>query len=437
MATARPARRRAVAPDPDPDPVPRSEASFHPKGAVVHEAAPNREGPPTVRPGRFPKESIAWLYILGALSYGVGWYLAYTGAIVVLRASDVAFAFVLILLLRAMARIARARIPADGLAAPSAAIAKAGAWSLGIFWGFWTFTNVPQLAVGIAGAILAYQTYASRSRLQREGYAHHARFGPLFVPTLTVFAAYGAWLLLRRFLGPMSGFDLFTAAGALLFTIVMVRIVDRRAQRAAAVPVRREPRQSGAPRRGLEQRTLVGVIGGYLFFRFFISSSIPYGPIVEWFIVCLGALFVAVMMADRIGVVPTRRSLPHPDLRSHVQRIVSLPDRDLQETDERLSAFIQSGRDAEWVLERFRGLFQEAELPAEVQTRHLTPLVPSDDKRRHAPVQQMGREGREALVVSLIDALRSERRGATGTLKTGPGVRSKDKGPRPVVVPSP
>lgn len=437
MATPRPAKRRPAPPVGRSTPAP--DDGFHPRGATVYEPArPREDAPVHVRPGRFPKEAVAWLFVLGAVAYFAGWYTAYTGAVPgIFLASDIGLITVAVLLLRCMARIVASRIRATGLAAPSAAIPKAGAWGLSVFWLFATFTNVFQLAIGLGAGIFAYQLYATKSRLMREGYSHATRFGPAFAPTLVLLLAYAGWLLLRRTFGPLPGFDLVTAGAAVLLTILLLRQADHAAQRVAGTPAR-TLLPDATLRRSMEPRIITGVIVGYLFFRFFISSAIPYGPIVEWLLVCVGAVFIAFIMADRIGVVPTGRSLPRPELRTHIQRIRSLPDRGLEETDTKIQAFIRRGTEAAWVRQRFHDLFEDAGIPDAAAQEHLRPLAASSAKRRHELPGLVGPDAREALVGRLLEVLREKRgSGATGTLKTQPAVQREDKVPRPVVTPSP
>lgn len=398
---------------------------FHPAPDVPHHPEP-ADTPPASRPRAV--QTMFGVMLLGALGYGVGWLVSFYGLLPgVFRASDIGVPALMFATLRGVAKLAERGLPHAVHAKAAAGLGRAGGWAISVYW-LGTLTNVLQLGVGLALGILGYQAYVTHGRLQRAGFAG---FGPAFGPTIATVVVYVAYQLLRIPLGPVEGFDAMSAAASFVAAIAIMRAARGNVQRAAREQPRPQSAADHAKASSAERRVLIGLVVGYLFFRLFISDVIPYGPIVEWFLVCIGVLFFAIIAADRIGTVPTRRSLPAPEKRTHVQRVSSLPDRQLAETQERLSAFIERGQETDWLRDHFGRILRDAGHGDERVAQLLAPLVRRTDRRGrgHAPVEAMGVEARSRFVKELVAALRT--RGVpTGTLKADPGVQSPTHGRR-------
>lgn len=361
--------------------------------------------------------------LAGVIAYAVGWYASFYGVLPgVFLASDIGLPFLLLATLRGILRINQggARDPLLGKAA--AGLPRAASWAIGVYWVFATLTNVLQLAIGIGGGILLYQAYMMKGKVTKLGYNG---YGPSFVPTLVTVGAYAGWQAARTVLGPLPGFDAMSAAAGFVVALGILR--SARARLNVANAQQRMSVAEIAARRNvaMEKKTLAAVLVGYVFFRIFISNQIPYGPIVEWFLLCVGVLFFAIAAAERIGTVPTARSLPDPGKRTHIQRVSSLPDRHLARTEDRLKAFIERGGEIDELHAHFAQLLTDSGVHPDEAAKQLAPLRRGVTKRGagHAPAESMGLEARSRFLASLVAVIQAKRV-PTGTLKAGATVQT-------------
>ncbi|MBW3582915.1 MAG: hypothetical protein KY455_07440 [Euryarchaeota archaeon] len=378
----------------------------------------------------------AWLRLVvyGAIGLALGWLIAMNGGIPglglpipgVFMAADIALPALFAVLLSSGALVLKHHIRDPELRDSATTIPKATEWGIVLFWVAWTLTNVPQLAFGLPGGLIAYALIGTRLRLKRAGFPG---YGPGLTLSLLVLAFYVPWMLFRQVahsvlgsgaLGPLAPFDLVSLGYGAFAAVFVMRAAGRvgkkadRMERKVGLVDTSKTRQKES-----EQRTLAAVVISYLVFRFFVSDQIPYGPIVEWFLICGGILFFAIVVANRIGVVPTALALPRPEVRRHVQVVSNLPDQRLAETQTLIDDYVTRGTDAAEVARLVRTLYEESGVPAE---------------RTDAAVQRIhahsDRSQRAKAVMDALDALRA-RRDTTGTLKTDLGVRTRRATERP------
>ncbi len=323
---------------------------------------------------RAVRKSGVMLAVVGGLMFLMGALTAYYTFTIpgLFLASELGIPALVTILLAGIARVLRNGIGDTTLAQATAALPRAAGWAVGIFWTFYTFTTVWQLAVGVAFAVIAFQLYATHDRLRRAG---HNGFGPGLRLTLIPLAAYAGWLVLFSLIGAWPLFDPISAAAAFTFVFLMLRESRQTAQAASARhPVTRVMPAAAQTRGSSTKQLLIGVIIGYLFFRFFVAAHIPYGAIVEWFIISLAALFFAIVAAARIGTVPTTRSLPPAHVRTHQQRVWSLPDQHISEVEKHLAAYIHDNKDTDWVRTYYRTLLAASGVPSDQAEEAITGL---------------------------------------------------------------
>lgn len=387
------------APTGDPDapasrPFTRTSSAWSPRaqdfGPPRGQKDPDEEDPRhNTRIKQSRRRSILFLFLFGAIAFISGYWTAYESAFIpgIFWASELGIPAVLAILLTGMARILRHGIHDVELAQATAALPGAARWALLSFWLLFTFTTVFQLAIGVALAILAFQLYATRDRLRRAGYTG---FGPGLRLMLIPLGAYAGWLLIVYFqftvTGPIPLFDLLSMIATFLFAFAMLKETIHRAEATKDLQPQSAIKRAAPAARGATAKHLLGaILVGYIFFRFFVSAHIPYGPIVEWFIVSMAALFFAIIAAARIGTVPTRRSLPPPYVRTHRQRVWSLPDRHLSEVERHLAAYIHENKGRDWLRAHYQALLESSDVPAEQRARSLQELErrrSHEDERR-------------------------------------------------------
>lgn len=391
---------------------PRAQDYGPPRG----QTDPDEEDPTKAkRIAQSRRRSVLFLFLFGGIAFLVGYWTAYQAAFIpgIFWASELGIPAVLAILLTGMARILRHGIDDVELAQATSALPGAARWALFSFWLLYTFTTVFQLAIGVALAILAFQLYATRDRLRRAGYPG---FGPGLRLMLIPMGAYAGWVLLVYLQFTIPGslplFDALSTVAVFLFSFAMLQETIRKADEAKAQKPRPAIQNAAPAARGATAKHLLGaILVGYIFFRFFVSAHIPYGPIVEWFIVSMAALFFAIIAAARIGTVPTKRSLPPPYVRTHTQRVWSLPDRHLSDVERHLAAYIHENKGRAWLRHHYQTLLESSNVPADQCAASLQRL----EQRRSE------REERRQTILSL-SALLDETTSPTDTLKTTPRV---------------
>lgn len=218
-----------------------------------------------------------------------------------------------------------------------------------------------------AAVVMVAAGVRAHRALRRSGY-------PALMPLFVLGATAGFGLLLGLALHAVLPGDAFALAFASAVGVAHLVALF------AATPRTRGAPESPVAAWRVPAGVLVGVpLGLYLVYRFTLASRVPYGPIIEWWVIALGFAVLMAALAKHLGVAPTAASLPPTPHRLHQQHIAALPSAEARRFHGLVEGYVLGGRGGSELAQRIAALADAHGVP-EAQARRA-----ARDIEDHAP----------------------------------------------------
>lgn len=210
--------------------------------------------------------------------------------------------------------------------------------------------GLPWFGMGATLVLLLVGAAKAQGDLRRSGYSS-------FLPILVVASIATVGLLLSFASESLLRTEFYYVLSSLLSLahLIGVLLVFPRAQ---------PTEETRVTRTNTSPWVLLAIpLGAYLVFRFTLAQRIPYGPIVEWFVIASAFSLATMVLARHLGVVSTRGSMPPETHVLHEQRIGALPSPEARRVHGSVERFVLTGEGKGELVTELKQVLEDHKVP--------------------------------------------------------------------------